>query len=123
VLINADPDQSRLMVETAIETGMRWGELTALKPRHVDLCAARSRRKETILEVSKKHSLTAERFPAKPYPEDNEARTFAVRQDWLDAVAAHITIHALARDDLLSRRPRGPRSRAISSAPGSGDQQ
>jgi integrase len=24
------------MVETAIETGMRWGELMALRPRHLD---------------------------------------------------------------------------------------
>ena len=31
------PPQHRLMVETAINTGLRWGELIALKPRHLDL--------------------------------------------------------------------------------------
>jgi integrase len=36
LLITAIPDRYRLMVETAIETGMRWGELIAQKPRHVD---------------------------------------------------------------------------------------
>jgi Phage integrase family len=35
-LIQAIPKRHRLMVETAIETGMRWGELIALRPRHID---------------------------------------------------------------------------------------
>jgi integrase len=35
-LITAIPDRYRLLVETAIETGMRWGELIALRPRHID---------------------------------------------------------------------------------------
>jgi site-specific recombinase XerD len=51
--------------------------------------------------VSKKHSPTGERFVAKPYPKDNEPRTFAIRQDWLDAVAEHIKLGSLGRDDLL----------------------
>ena len=34
--VAAIPDRHRLMVETAIETGMRWGELIALRPRHID---------------------------------------------------------------------------------------
>lgn len=33
---------------------------------------------ETIIEVSKKHSPTGERYVAKPYPKDNEPRTFGV---------------------------------------------
>ena len=36
-ILNALPAQHRLMVETAINTGLRWGELIALKPRHLDL--------------------------------------------------------------------------------------
>ena len=101
VLIAAVPDRYRLMVETAIETGMRWGELIALKPRHVDFLRKTITVQDTIMEVSKRHSPTGERYVAKPYPKDNEPRTFAVRQDWLDAVAAHINVHDLARDDLL----------------------
>lgn len=31
-LITAIPARHRLLVETAIETGMRWGELIALRP-------------------------------------------------------------------------------------------
>ena len=36
-ILAALPAQHRLMVETAINTGLRWGELIALKPRHLDL--------------------------------------------------------------------------------------
>lgn len=101
VLITAVPDHHRLMVETAIETGMRWGELIALKPRHIDFLRKAITVEDTVIEVSKKHSPTGERFVAKPYPKDNEPRTFAVRQDWLDAVAEHIKLASIGRDDLL----------------------
>jgi site-specific recombinase XerD len=37
----------------------------------------------------------------KPYPKDNEPRTFGVRQAWLDAMAAHIMTNTIGRDDLL----------------------
>jgi hypothetical protein len=36
-ILEALPAQHRLMIETAINTGLRWGELiVALKPRHLD---------------------------------------------------------------------------------------
>jgi len=101
VLIAAIPDAHRLMVETAIETGMRWGELIALKPRHADFLRRTLTVQDTIMEVSRKHSPTGQRYVPKPYPQDNEARTFAVRQDWLDAVAKHIKTQGIGRDDLL----------------------
>ena len=101
VLIAAIPERYRLMVETAIETGMRWGELIALKPKHVDFLRRTVTVQDTIMEVSKRHSPTGERYVAKAYPKDNEPRTFGVSQDWLDQVAEHITAHGLGRDDLL----------------------
>jgi integrase len=101
LLLDAIPDRHRLMVETAIETGMRWGELIALKPRHVDFLRRTVTVADTIMEVSKRHSPTGERYVAKPYPKDNEPRTFGVSQDWLDQVAEHIGTHQLGRDDLL----------------------
>jgi integrase len=56
---------------------------------------------ETIVEVSKKHSPTGQRYLAKPYPKDNEPRVFAVRQAWLDAIAEHIQTHGIGHDELL----------------------
>ena len=109
-LLTALPDRHRLMVETAIETGLRWGELIALKPRHIDFGRRQLTVEETIVEVSKKHSPTGERYLSKPYPKDNEPRTLGVRQDWLDHVAAHIsTKQASAATTCCSPPAPGPR--------------
>jgi integrase len=89
------------MVETFIETGMRWGELIALRPRHIDFLRRTLTIEETIIEVSHKHSPTGERMVVKPYPKDNEPRTIGVRQRWLDAVSQHIAAHRIDRDALL----------------------
>jgi integrase len=37
----------------------------------------------------------------KPYPKDNEARKFRAREQWLDAIAKHISSRGLSRDELL----------------------
>ena len=73
LLIAAIPDRYRLMVETAIETGMRWGELIALRPRHVDFLRKSVTVQDTIMEVSKRHSPTGERYVAKALPQGQRA--------------------------------------------------
>src|SRR4051812_18477986 len=117
-LIGAVPDRYRLLVETAIETGMRWGELIALRPRHIDFLKRSVTVEETIIEVSTKHSPTGERYVAKLYPKDNEPRTFGVDQEWIAAAAQHIKTLGIGRDQLLfttstgtpiSRNPFRPR--------------
>jgi integrase len=100
-LLDVLPERHRLMVATLIEAGLRWGELVALKPRHIDFLRRSITIEETIVEVSKKHSPTGERYLSKPYPKDNEPRTFGVRQEWLDAIAEHIRSNRIGRDDLL----------------------
>ena len=90
-LIAAIPARHRLMVETAIETGMRWGELIALQtPPHRLPHAARSPSRRPSSRSPRSTPPPANATSHKPYPKDNEPRTFGVRQDWLDAVAAHI---------------------------------
>jgi integrase len=74
------PAQYRLMLETFIESGMRWGELIALRPRHIDFLRRTVSVEETIVETSKVNSPTGERFIVKPYPKNNEPRTFGFRQ-------------------------------------------
>ena len=65
-LIAPIPERHRLLVAAAIETGMRWGELIALRPRHIDFLRRTVTVEETIVEVSKKHSGTGERMIIKP---------------------------------------------------------
>jgi integrase len=100
-LLAAIPDRFKLLVLTEIETGLRWGELVALRPRHVDFLRRTINVEETIVEVSKRVSPTGERMIVKPYPKDDEPRTLGVRQPLLDALAARIAALGLDRDDLL----------------------
>ena len=95
------PDRFRDLVLTDIETGMRWGELVALRPRHIDFLRKLIAIEDTVVEVSKKNSPTGERMVFKAYPKDNEFRTLRVGQDLLDSLAARIASMRLDRDDLL----------------------
>ena len=95
------PDRYRVLVLTAIETGMRWGELAALRPRHLDLAARVVRIEETIVEVSKKDSPTGQRYLVKAYPKDDEPRTIGISRQLADVLADRIRDFALASDDLL----------------------
>jgi integrase len=100
-LLACIPTRFAALVLTEIETGLRWGELIALRPRHVDFLRRSITVEETIVEVSKKLSPTGERMIVKPYPKDDEPRTLAVSQELLDVLAARIQGLHLNRDDLI----------------------
>jgi integrase len=100
-LLEAIPDRFRLLVVTEIETGLRWGELIALRPRHVDFLRRTINVEETIVEVSKNVSPTGQRMIVKPYPKDDEPRTLGVRESLLDELASRIAALGLDRNDLL----------------------
>jgi integrase len=100
-ILAALPHRHRLMVETAINTGLRWGELIALKPRHLDLAAGKLTVQETIVEVAIKNSPTGKRMLTKPYPKDNEPRTMGLPPELVDQLSSYITERRLKRGDLL----------------------
>jgi integrase len=101
-ILDSLPGQHRLMIETAINTGLRWGELIALKPRHLDLIKRTLSVEETVVEVSIKNSPTGARMLTKPYPKDNEARTMALPADLVGQLEDWITAaRRLGPDDLL----------------------
>ena len=100
-ILGSLPAQHRLMVETAIDTGLRWGELIALKPRHLDLIKRQLSVEETLVEVSIKNSPTVARMITKPYPKDNEARTMGLPADLVAQLADSITTRHLGPDELL----------------------
>ena len=100
-VIASIPSRFKALVLTDIETGLRWGELVALRPRHIDFLRRTITVTETIVEVSKKDSPTGERMIVKPYPKDDEPRTLHVSQDLLDTLAARIADLGLERDHLL----------------------
>jgi len=115
-VLAAIPDRFKALVLTEIETGLRWGELVALRPRHIDFLRRTITIEETVVEVSRKDSPTGDRMIIKPYPKDDEPRTLRVSQELLDTLAARIASLVLGREDLLfpSREVAGgaPLSRA-----------
>ena len=100
-LLTEIPARFTVLVQTAIETGLRWGELAALRPEHVDFLRRTITVQETIVEVSRKDSPTGERLLVKPYPKDNEARTLRVSDSLLQAISERIATLELGRHDLL----------------------
>ena len=107
-LLEHIPDRWLPLVLTSIETGLRWGELVALRPRHIDWSGWRIRVEETALELSKKDSPTGERIVFKAYPKDNEPRTLAVTHDLVRVLQRRVADYNLEIDHLLFPSTEGP---------------
>lgn len=115
-LIAAIPDRFHVMVLVAIETGLRWGELIALRPRHLDPADHTITVTETIVEVSKKDSPTGQRMIVKPYPKDDEPRTLAISPDLVEAIQTRIAQLQLRPGDLLFPSTETPGGQPLSRA-------
>ena len=94
-----EPDH-RLLVETEIESGLRWGELTELRVKDLDparlLTVSRA-----VVEVNSKYHPTGGRFLVKDYPKDREYRRLKLSQQIVDRLRTHVHAHRLGADDLL----------------------
>jgi integrase len=114
-LLTAIPAQHRALLQVGIETGMRWGELAALRPRHVDLTNQRIVVAETIVEISKKDSPTGQRYTVKPYPKNDQHRLIKISPELCAVLELRIASLSLRKDDLLfpstPRDPKQPTSR------------
>lgn len=74
-LYQALPDEtSKLLVETAIETGLRWGELSELRRRDVEFGTRMLTVCRAVVEVNPKFHPDGGRFLVKDYPKDREYR-------------------------------------------------
>jgi integrase len=115
------PERDEALALTAIESGLRWGELIALRPltsTSFGACSPSRRRSSRCPRLSP----TGRRMIVKPYPKDNEPRTIRVSPAPLDVLAARIDLLALSRDDLFFpsvEKAGGTRRLATHSGPGS----
>jgi integrase len=103
----------RLLVETAIETGLRWGELTELRVSDVDFVAAVLTVKRVVVELNPRFHPEGKRFLVKEYPKDEEWRSFRIADHLLDKIKDHVATLGLDASDLLFelRPPSEPRRR------------
>ncbi len=113
-LLTAIPQRHRLLLLTDIETGLRWGELVALRRRHVDFLHQVIHVEQVIVETSLEFSPTGERYVVKDYPKDDEPRSLRITAELTTAIEAHADTAGLGPDDLLftfASRPGVPMSR------------
>lgn len=99
-----DPDM-QLLVETDIETGLRWGELSELRPKDIDLTSAVITVARVVVHL-KAATNDGPRFKVKDYPKDTEWRQVAIAPHLVAKLRAHIDRHALGPDELLFPLPR-----------------
>ena len=99
---------ARLLVETDIESGLSWGELTELRPRDIDFRTGVLTVSHVVVELTPRFHPDGGRFLIKEYPKDQEHRRLRLSTPILAKISAHIAGHRLGDDDLLFTLPALP---------------
>lgn len=101
-IYDALPDgDSQLLTETDIETGMRWGELTELRPKDLNNRTREFTISRVVVELNQKFHPNGDRFLVKEYPKDKEPRRVKVTQQLVAKIEDHCRKYQLGPDDLL----------------------
>jgi integrase len=112
------PQRYRVMVLVAIETGVRWGELAALRPVDIDLETGEIHIRRVVLEVTKKITGADKVWTIRDYPKDNEHRTIRIGDQLCQDIREHQMATGRRCDDLLFSTSTGsPVSRRIFRTP------
>lgn len=103
---------AQLLVETAIESGMRWGELTEVRAGDLDFTSCILTVSRAVVELSQDDHPDGQRFLVKDYPKDKEYRRFKLSRQITAKICAHVAASSLGTDDLLFayQAPAQPRS-------------
>jgi integrase len=91
----------QLLIETDIESGLRWGELTELRVKDLDLNTGLLTVRRVAVELEKKFHPTGARFLIKNYPKDGEWRTLKLPNYLVEKLEAWINLKQLGKNDLL----------------------
>lgn len=95
----------QLLVETDIESGLRWGELTELRPKDLDLATGILTVSRVVVHLKAKSRPNDERFLVKNYPKDKEWRQVKLAPHLVAKLSAHIATRGLGPNDLLFEMP------------------
>jgi integrase len=94
-------DMSRLLVETAIETGTRWGELTELRVQDWDTDRKAFTIARAVVQVNPEFHPEGGRFFVKDYPKDGEYRIIRVADHLAKKIDTQIANKGLKKNDLF----------------------
>ena len=98
-------DLWRLLVETDIESGLRWGELTELRPKDFNIATGVIDVTRVVIELMKEYHPEGKRFLIKEYPKDEEHRQVPISRELMDKIQAFIAERGIGPDDLLFEMP------------------
>jgi integrase len=113
-LYQALPDaDARLLVETDIESGLRWGELTEIRLRDLDFETRILTVSRAVVELTQDEHPGGGRFLIKDYPKDREYRRFKLSEQITAKLQAHAIVTGRGDDDLFFtyQPPTLPRAR------------
>ena len=94
-------DPARLLAELLIESGLRWAELTELRPADLNRRMRMLTVSRVAVELVARFHPTGGRFLIKDYPKDREHRRIKLAAHIADQLQTHITDHGLGPNDLL----------------------
>ena len=92
---------AQLLVETAIESGLRWGELTELRPRDLNPATCMLTVSRVLVEVNPKFHPDGQRFLVKDYPKGKKHRRLKLSRQVVAKLTAHARHNHLGPDDLF----------------------
>lgn len=95
------PGGAQLLVETAIESGVRWGELTELRVRDAHSTSGILTVSRSVVELQPNFHPTGGRFLVKPYPKGKRSRRFKLSQPLISALLNDAEANGKGPDDLL----------------------
>ena len=104
-IYRALPDADfQLLIETAVETGLRWGELTELRVKDLGFGTRMLAVSRKVIEVNPKFQAEGKRFAVTDYPKDKEYRRFKISAQLARKIEAHVKSAGLGPSDLLFAR-------------------
>lgn len=92
---------AKLLVQTSIGSGLRWGELIELRPMDLNRKTGIVTVRRTVIEVNPEHHPEGQRFLVKPYPKNKRTRRLKLAASLVTELGEHIDRNGLAEDDLL----------------------
>lgn len=97
-------DDYRLLVETDIESGLRWGELIELRVKDLDVATRMLTVSRKATEVNREFHPEGKRFLITNYLKGKKHRRLKLSQQVVAKLKAHIEAHGLGAEDLLFAR-------------------
>jgi integrase len=102
----------RLLVETGVESGLRWGELTELRPGDLDFRGVLTVSR-VVVELTPRFHPDGGRFIVKGYPKDREHRRLRLSAHMVSKIKAFIEVHGIGDGDLLFAMPQLPQQSSL----------